>query len=279
MGIFRLVNSHQPIGRKLMLQTLFMVFHRIHFFTTPPPKNARILHLPCGNIQPISNKLHLSSLFRLRTITVYNKNVSHHSRMIVDDWQMGQKKKLKTPTETILCGPLKHWPPTARKRNIMETHNTGARWLSIYLYIYMLLMLRRKGATDVDCIIFGAPGPNDWRGTDFTSSEIPAKTPRQLGSTHTLRKKDKRNRKGEADKLGWKKRRWKPRLISHECAEVAAYALHWKKKKKKDDVSSSLLLCVFLLSSPQSVNGQVFATVGRFSSRGHGSCRGFLMSR
>lgn len=104
-------------------------------------------------------------------------------------------------------------------------------------------MLRRKGATDADCIIFGAPGPNDWRGTDFTCSEIPAKTPRQLGSTHTLQKKDKRNHKGEADKLRWKKRRWKPRLISHECAEVAAYALRWKKKKKRRRQPLLSLVC------------------------------------
>lgn len=157
------------------------------------------------------------------------KNVSHHSRMIVDDWQMVQKKIENTNRDDPLWAPktLKTLTPDSTEDkhngNTQRRRPVGVYIFSyIYIYIYMLLMHRRKGATDADCIIFGAPGPNDWRGTDFTSSEIPAKTPRQLGSTHTLRKKDKRNRKGEADKLRWKKRRRKSRLISHECAEVAA---------------------------------------------------------
>lgn len=63
------------------------------------------------------------------------KNVSHHSRMIVDDWQKMQKKTENTNRDDPKT--LKHWPPTARKTNIMETHNAGAWWVFIYLYIYI----------------------------------------------------------------------------------------------------------------------------------------------
>lgn len=61
--------------------------------------------------------------------------------------------------------------------------------------------------------IISSPGPNDWRGTDFTSTEIPAKTLRQLGkllARRTRSRKEKRDRRGEADKLQWKSRAGNP---------------------------------------------------------------------
>lgn len=68
-------------------------------------------------------------------------------------------------------------------------------------------------ATDTDSII-SSPGPNDWRGTDFTSTETPAKTLRQLGKLLARRtrsrKRGKRDRRGEADKLQWKSRAVNP---------------------------------------------------------------------
>lgn len=121
---------------RIVTNTLYVVFI---FFTTPPPKNSRhvhnTLHLPHGNIQPISNKSYLSSLFRPRTITVYNKKCQ--PSLQDDCWWLADGAKKIENTNRDDPKTLKHWPPMARKTNIMETHNAGARWVSIYLYIYI----------------------------------------------------------------------------------------------------------------------------------------------
>lgn len=134
--IFKFSIFYSPHGKSNRYKHSLCCFH---FFMTPPPKNSRhvrnTLHLPRGNIQPISSKSYFSSLFRPRTITVYIKKCQPSLRD--DCWWLADGAKKIENTNRDDPKTLKHWPPMARKTNIMETHNAGARWVSIYLYIYI----------------------------------------------------------------------------------------------------------------------------------------------
>lgn len=112
---------------------------------------------------------------------------------------------------------------------------------------YICYWCTTERATDTDSII-SSPRPNNWRGTGFTSTEIPAKTLRQLGELLARRTRSKK----EVWLQGWgwqasvEKLGWKPCLISHEHSEVAACALQ--------ALSQPLLSCVFF-SLADSVSG------------------------
>lgn len=141
---------------------------------------------------------------------------------------------------------------------------------------YICYWCTTKRATDTDSII-SSPGPNDWRGTDFTSTEIPAKTLRQLGSTHPFQKRQAWSR-GRGRQASVEKQGWKPRLISHECSEVVAYALQ--------TLPQPLLFLCFLLSCTE-CKWLCFIRVTKqrqwgfqrgWLVLGHVSCGGFLVS-
>lgn len=134
--------------------------------------------------------------------------------LCTNNWKSKQGASFQAPT--LNTDPRQHDRQTWWKHTTLAPGGYICYWCTT------------ERATDTDSII-SSPGPNDWRGTDFTSTEIPAKTLRQLGellARRTRSRRKKRDHRGEADKLQWESRAGNPRLISHECSKVAALAFH-----------------------------------------------------
>lgn len=135
----------------LMLQTLFMLFHRIRLFTTPPPKNARHVHNTCIFPAETSSLFQTSRISR-RGLDRARSLCTTKMSAITPGWLLadGAKKNWKHQERRSFAGAKNTKTLTSNSTEDKHNGNTQRRhpvgvYIFIYIYIHAIDAAKERG--------------------------------------------------------------------------------------------------------------------------------------